>query len=137
MGVRISWLMLARNADFRRSLSSACSLAAMSSASIFFLLGDVFTGADYSADMTFLIANWVKGRFPPALLSQEWYGLFILYCLIFLNRAVIVMDDCISYFGVEKIFGGFLCYLLIAEAGQFFMEGVNAFEAEASARQNI
>ncbi|CAO4846677.1 MAG: hypothetical protein FADNKDHG_01455 [Holosporales bacterium] len=35
MGVLISWLILAKNADFKRSLSSAFSLAAIKSSSIF------------------------------------------------------------------------------------------------------
>jgi hypothetical protein len=36
IGVRISWLILAKKADFRRSLSSACSLAIFNSSLICF-----------------------------------------------------------------------------------------------------
>ena len=66
IGVRISWLMLARNSDFRRADSTAASRASLISSSIRFWsvmswsVPTIIMGRPSPPEMTFLMARMTR-----------------------------------------------------------------------------
>ena len=77
MGVRISWLMLARNSLLARLAASAASLASRSSSSALLAVGDVARDAEGADDLAAAVAQRHLGGRDPVLVAVG-PGLFFL-----------------------------------------------------------
>ena len=68
-GVRISWLMLARNVLLARLAASAASLAARRASASRILHGDVLRNAECAHNMARVVQQWQLGRGAPGRIA--------------------------------------------------------------------